>query len=195
MCMCVCVCPLVAHVMHGAYAILAFSHYKCTETRAIKKEFLQICAWYQISTATIITVIGMKQLENYETKVQVCATIFIGRRVHNSRKSQLYTYLHSEGHLVLLSSVTEFIEVCTQFQEKPAIHFRVYDSPPLCFQNKQTYTYLAYKNRPLHFQVLSAHNSRKTSYTLPSLREQAFVFHVKIVNLAIEKSCDPGPIC
>ena len=46
---------------------------------------------------------------------------FIGCRlqedVHNSKKSQLYTFLGSERHLVLHSLVTEFGDVCTQFKE------------------------------------------------------------------------------
>ena len=46
-----------------------------------------------------------------------------GSYVHNLRKSQLYTqYLSSEGRLVLPLSVAEFGEVCTQFEEKTAIH-------------------------------------------------------------------------
>ena len=42
--------------------------------------------------------------------------------VLNSKKSQLYTYLDSEGHLGLPLSVAEFDEAWTQFEEKTAIH-------------------------------------------------------------------------
>ena len=37
------------------------------------------------------------------------------RYLHNSRKSQLYTYLGSKGHLILPLPVAELDKVCTQF--------------------------------------------------------------------------------
>ena len=39
------------------------------------------------------------------------------RHVHNLMKSQLYTYLGSEGRLVLPLSVAQFNMLCTQFEE------------------------------------------------------------------------------
>ena len=47
----------------------------------------------------------------------------LARYLHNSRKSQRYTYIGSAGHLVLPSLVTEFNKVCTtQFKENPVVH-------------------------------------------------------------------------
>ena len=37
----------------------------------------------------------------------------------------MYTYVGSEGHLVLPLSVAEFDEVCTRFKEKKAIHLGI----------------------------------------------------------------------
>ena len=51
-----------------------------------------------------------KQLYTY---LAMLGATFISRGVQQGmyRKSQLYTYLGSEGHLVLPSSVTEFLQV------------------------------------------------------------------------------------
>ena len=45
------------------------------------------------------------------------------RHVHDLMKSQLYTYLGSEGGLVLPLSVAEFDGLWMQFEEKKTMHF------------------------------------------------------------------------
>jgi len=93
-------------------------------------------------------------------------------------KSQLYTYLSREGHLVLPLSVAEFNGPCTQFEEKPTMHFdnivwtpnptsNMWKDASYCLhrlqsstrsvhnsRKNQLYTYLACKNRPSHFYML-----------------------------------------
>ena len=48
-------------------------------------------------------------------------------------KSQLYTYLGSEGRLVLPLPIAEFEEACMQFKEKTAVHLgTLYGLKTLC---------------------------------------------------------------
>ena len=57
-----------------------------------------------LATLGAITLLSMVQCHRSPSSI---------RFIHNSRKSHLYTYLGSAGHLVLPSSVTECNEVCT----------------------------------------------------------------------------------
>ena len=59
----------------------------------------EVCTKFQEKTAIHFATLG---------------AIYIG---HSLTKSQLYTYLGSEGRLVLPLSVAEFDGLCTQFEE------------------------------------------------------------------------------
>ena len=56
---------------------------------------------------------------SYQSHEQVYCLHSSARSVHNFGKKQLYTYLATLG---ATSSVAEFDKVCTQFEEKLAVH-------------------------------------------------------------------------
>ena len=109
------------------------------------------------------------------------------RYVHSSRKNQLYTYLGSTRNLVLLSLLTECDEVCTQFQENPAIHLQRLQKHAFAFlcivilhtiigKNHDTLT----KAGLCVFTYCdSAHNSKKNQpYTYLTYDSRPVHFHV-----------------
>ena len=53
---------------------------------------------------------------SYQSHEQVYCLHSSARSVHNFRNKQLYIYLATLG------AVAEFDKVCTQFEEKPAVH-------------------------------------------------------------------------
>ena len=53
---------------------------------------------------------------SYQSHKQVYCLHSSAKSVHNFRKNQLYTYLATFG------AVAELDKICTQFEEKPAVH-------------------------------------------------------------------------
>ena len=53
---------------------------------------------------------------SYQSQELVYCLHSSARSVHNSRNKQLHVYLATLG------AVAEFEKVCTQFEEKPAVH-------------------------------------------------------------------------
>jgi len=91
------------------------------------------------------------------------------RHVQNLMKSQLYTYLVSEGHLVLPLSVAQFDRVCTQFEEKSHALWQLsMDSKPYIKLAKGCLNTAFFGHRVL-YTILG-----KTSYTLIRLTKHGF---------------------
>ena len=126
---------------------------------------------------------------------------------HSLIKRQLYTYLRSEGRLVLPLSVAEFDGLCMRFEDKTTMHFGSMDSKPyvklakgclvlpssvtefneVCIHNSSQNQLCTYKTSYSKTRFRnSVHNSRKNQLyiNLPSSREQAFAF-LRIVFLML----------
>ena len=91
--------------------------------------------------------------------------------VHDSRKSQLYTYLDREGHWALPSSVRSvYNSRKTSYPPIRLAKAHLLRFPGIAIPRKTSYSlynYLAYDSSPCVFMACdSAHNSKKTSYAL-----------------------------
>ena len=102
--------------------------------------------------------------------------IYIGhssmRHVHNLMKSQLYTYLGSEGDLVLPLSVAEFNGLWMQFEEKQLRTFVAwYGLQTLCQTSERTLNpaFIDYRVQRGLYTILG-----KSSYTVIRFTKHAF---------------------